>query len=64
VPVIAVTGSAANIAGIVGGIIVFGDPVSANPVALAAQCLAFALVLWAAWLIPAPVRARRAAAMA
>jgi hypothetical protein len=44
----------------VGGIIVFGDPVSANPVALAAQCLAFALVLWAAWLIPAPVRARAA----
>jgi drug/metabolite transporter (DMT)-like permease len=60
VPVIAVTGSAANVAGIVGGIIVFGDPVSANPVALAAQCLAFALVLWAAWLIPAPVRARAA----
>ena len=60
VPVIAVTGSAANVAGIVGGIIVFGDPVSASPVALAAQCLAFALVLCAAWLIPAPVRARAA----
>ena len=60
VPVIAVTGSAANVAGIVGGILVFGDPVSADPMALAAQCLAFCLVLWAAWLIPAPLRARSA----
>jgi hypothetical protein len=30
---------------------------SANPVALAVQCLAFVLVLAAAWLMPAPVRA-------
>jgi hypothetical protein len=64
VPVIAVTGTAANIAGIFGGIIVFGDPLSADPVALAAECLAFVLVLMAAWLMPAPVRARRAVAAA
>jgi len=57
VPVIAVTGTAANVSGIVGGIIVFGDPLSGNPVSLIAQCLAFALVLSAAWLMPAPVRA-------
>ena len=57
VPVIAITGTAANLAGIIGGIIVFGDPLSANPLALAVQCLAFALVLVAAWLMPAPVRA-------
>jgi drug/metabolite transporter (DMT)-like permease len=57
VPVIAITGAAANVSGIVGGIIVFGDPMSANPVALAVQCLAFVLVLAAAWLMPAPVRA-------
>ncbi|MGA2927356.1 MAG: hypothetical protein ABSG43_15435 [Solirubrobacteraceae bacterium] len=57
VPVIAVTGTAANLSGIVGGIIVFGDPLSANPVALAIQCTAFAFVLIAAWLMPAPVRA-------
>lgn len=57
VPVIAVTGTAANVAGIVGGIIVFGDPLPGNPVVLALQCLAFALVLVAAWLTPAPVRA-------
>ena len=57
VPVIAVTGTAANVAGIVGGIIVFGDPLSANPIALTVQCLAFGAVLTAAWLMPAPVRA-------
>jgi hypothetical protein len=57
IPVIAVTGTAANLAGIVGGIIVFGDPLSANPLTLAAECLAFLLVLVAAWLMPAPVRA-------
>jgi len=57
VPVIAVTGTAANVAGIVGGIVVFGDPLSAHPVMLGLECAAFALVLGAAWLTPAPVRA-------
>jgi drug/metabolite transporter (DMT)-like permease len=57
VPVIAVTGTAANVAGIVGGVLVFGDPLSGNPVALVVQCLAFGLVLFAAWLTPGPVRA-------
>jgi hypothetical protein len=57
VPVIAVTGTAANIAGIVGGIIVFGDPLAGNPVSLAVEVMAFLLVLLAAWLMPAPVRA-------
>ncbi len=59
---IAVTGTAANVAGIVGGIIVFGDPISANPVSLVIQCLAFVLVVVAAWLMPAPLRAAPAAA--
>lgn len=62
VPVIAVTGTAANVAGIVGGIIVFGDPISANPVFLVIQCLAFVLVIVAAWLMPAPLRVAPAAA--
>ena len=62
VPVIAITGTAANIAGIVGGIIVFGDPMAGNPVSLVVQCMAFVLVLGAAWLMPAPVRAARVAA--
>ena len=62
VPVIAVTGTAANVSGVVGGILVFGDPLSAHPVMLVAECLAFALVLVAAWLTPGPVRAAAPAA--
>ncbi len=61
VPVIAVTGTAANVAGIVGGFIVFGDPLPTSPVPVVLQCLAFSLVLGAAWLMPAPVRAAVAA---
>ena len=57
VPVIAITGTAASVAGIVGGIAVFGDPMPANPVVLSVQCLAFAFVVLAAWLMPAPMRA-------
>jgi hypothetical protein len=57
VPVIAVTGTAANVAGIVGGFIVFGDPLPAHPLTLVIQCFAFILVVGAAWLMPAPVRA-------
>jgi drug/metabolite transporter (DMT)-like permease len=60
VPVIAVTGTAANISGVVGGIIVFGDPLSGHPVTLAIEFFAFALVLFAAWLTPAPTRAEAA----
>jgi hypothetical protein len=57
VPVIAVTGTAANIAGIAGGIIVFGDPMAASPAGVVLQALAFVLVIVAAALMPAPVRA-------
>jgi len=57
VPVIAVTGTAANIAGIAGGILVFGDPLPGSPVGIVLQSLAFVLVLVAAALMPAPVRA-------
>jgi hypothetical protein len=57
VPVIAITGTAASVAGIVGGIIVFGDPLPGNPLVLVVQCLAFGFVVLAAWLMPAPVRA-------
>jgi len=64
VPVIAVTGTAANVAGIVGGFIVFGDPLPTSPVPVVLQCLAFALVVGAAWLMPAPVRATATAATA
>ena len=57
VPVIAVTGTAANVAGIFGGILVFGDPLPAHAPMLAAEFVAFALVLVAAWLTPGPTRA-------
>ncbi len=61
VPVIAITGAAANVAGIAGGIIVFGDPLPDHPLALVAQAIAFVLVVVAAALTPAPVRAAAAA---
>jgi hypothetical protein len=57
VPVIAVTGTAANIAGIAGGIVVFGDPMAGSTAGVLLQALAFVLVVVAAALMPAPVRA-------
>jgi drug/metabolite transporter (DMT)-like permease len=57
VPVIAVTGMAANIAGIAGGIVVFGDPMAGSPTGVVLQALAFVLVIVASALMPAPVRA-------
>jgi drug/metabolite transporter (DMT)-like permease len=57
VPVIAVTSTAATVSGIVGGIVVFGDPMPAHLVGIAVQCTAFILVVMAAWLTPAPSRA-------
>jgi hypothetical protein len=63
VPVIALTGVAANVTGIAGGIIVFGDPLPGNAVGIVLQALAFALVIVAAALTPAPVRAAAPAAV-
>ena len=57
VPVIAVTGTAANIAGIAGGIVVFGDPMAGSAVGVALQAFAFVLVVVASAMMPAPVRA-------
>src|SRR5271166_939221 len=62
VPVIAVTGTAANIAGIAGGIIVFGDPMAGSPTGVILQALAFVLVVVASAMMPAPVRAAGVAA--
>lgn len=61
VPVIAVTGTAANIAGIASGIIVFGDPMPGNAAGIVMQALAFVLVIVASALMPAPVRSARLA---
>ncbi len=57
IPVIAVTSAAATVSGIVGGIVVFGDPFPADPLGIIVECLAFVLVVFAAWVIPGPARA-------
>jgi hypothetical protein len=57
VPVIAVTSTAANVSGIVGGLVVFGDPFPTTGVGIGFQVAAFALVIVAAWFTPAPTRA-------
>jgi drug/metabolite transporter (DMT)-like permease len=64
VPVIAVTGTAANIAGIAGGIIVFGDPMAGSALGITLQALAFVLVIVASAMMPAPLRAAGVAARA
>jgi hypothetical protein len=64
VPVIAVTGTAANIAGIAGGIIVFGDPMAGGALGVTLQALAFVLVVVASALMPAPLRVAAAPARA
>src|SRR5690606_21950560 len=56
VPVITLTSAAANISAIAGGILVFGDPMPHDPVGVALQCLAFALVVGAAALPRAAAR--------
>jgi hypothetical protein len=53
VPVIALTGVTANITNILGGILVFGDPLAHGRLAWAAQSLAFALVIIGSALVPA-----------
>ena len=62
VEVIAITGTAANISCISGGIIVFGDPMPGNTLGIVVQALAFVMVIVASALTPAPVRSARAAA--
>jgi hypothetical protein len=64
VPVIAVTGTAANIAGIAGGIVVFGDPMAGSALGVTLQAFAFVLVVIASALMPAPLRVAGAAARA
>ncbi len=57
VAVIAITGTAANIATIAGGLIVFGDPLPGDTLGIVVQAVAFVLVIVASALTPAPVRA-------
>jgi drug/metabolite transporter (DMT)-like permease len=60
VAVIAVTSVAANMSTIVAGVVVFGDPLGDDFLVVGARVTAFLLVLVAAALMPAPVRAREA----
>jgi drug/metabolite transporter (DMT)-like permease len=60
VPVIAATSTAANVSTIMGGIVVFGDPMPGDAVGIALQLVAFALVIAAALIVPPPMRAAEA----
>ena len=62
VPVITLTSAAANVSAISGGILVFGDPMPGNTVGIVLQSFAFVLVIVAAALTPAPLRAARSTA--
>ena len=62
VPVITLTSAAANVSAISGGILVFGDPMPSDPLGIVLQSFAFVLVIVAAALTPAPLRAMRAPA--
>ena len=60
VPVIASTSTAANVSCILGGIIVFGDPMPADVLGIVVQIFAFVMVVVAALVTPPPVRAAAA----
>ena len=62
VPVITTTSAAANVTAIAGGLSVFGDPLPGDTISLLIQLFAFALVIAAAALTPAPLRAAAAPA--
>jgi drug/metabolite transporter (DMT)-like permease len=64
VPVITLTAAAANVSAIGGGILVFGDPLASDPLGLVLQSLAFVMVIIAAALTPAPLRAASATSSA
>ena len=57
VSTIAITAVAANSSAILGGILVFGDPLGEDAFGIAARACAFMLVIVAAALTPAPMRA-------
>jgi drug/metabolite transporter (DMT)-like permease len=60
VAVIAATATAANVLGILGGIVVFGEPLGNDGLTIAGRVVAFILVVVAIGLMPAPVRAQEA----
>ena len=64
VEVIAITGTAASVACISGGILVFGDPMPGTTIGVVVQAVAFVLVIVASALTPAPRAAQVAPAAA
>lgn len=60
VPTIATTCLTSNMSCIIGGFVVFGDPLPTDPVALTINMLSLALILAASVLVPAPTRAQAA----
>lgn len=60
VGVIAATASMANLLGILGGIVIFGDPLGNDPITVTGRLVAFFLAVVAVGLVPAPTRAREA----
>ncbi len=59
--VIAASTAAANLLGIIAGILVFGDPLGKSSLTVTGRLVAFASVVVAIALVPAPVRAEAAA---
>jgi drug/metabolite transporter (DMT)-like permease len=57
VEVIALTSVAANLAAIIGGVLIFHEPIGSGPVAIIGRFSAFCLVIAGAALMPAPIRA-------
>jgi len=57
VSTIAITTVSANVSAIIGGIVVFGDPLGDDAFAIITRACAFSLVIAAAALTPAPMRA-------
>ncbi len=61
ISVIALSSIAANCVAIIGGILVFGDPMGSGTIEVVARSFAFAAVVAAAALMPGPVRAAKPA---
>ncbi|HSP10545.1 MAG TPA: hypothetical protein VLU92_13240, partial [Candidatus Dormibacteraeota bacterium] len=60
IEVIAITSVTANLAAILGGILVFGESVGSGAVGITGRMLAFLLVIGGAAMIPAPLRRKPA----
>jgi drug/metabolite transporter (DMT)-like permease len=60
---IGLMGLVANAVQIVGGVLVFGDPLSPSPLGIALQASAFAMVCFSALLLPSPLPNRAPAAL-